>query len=1305
VLRDDGGTANGGQDTSLPRSFTITVRPINDAPAFTAGADQSVDEDAGARTVNGWASGISAGPANESAQALTFTVNVTNATNPALFAAGPAVSAAGELTYTPAADQNGAATITLRIGDDGGTANGGVDASAIQTFVITVNAVNDAPALTAGGALAYSENQAATAVDGTVAVADLDSASLVGATVAITGNYASGQDVLSYAAALGISGTFDAGTGTLTLTGTASAANYQTALRNVRYANSSNDPSTLARTVTWQVDDGGAVANLSNTPTSAITVATVNDPPTATGFTNLPVQAGIPITYPAGTLGGTDVEAGTTITLATTPDSVTGGAVTINGDGSFTFTSSPNTAAGSASFTYHVSDNGNPAPGANSAPATVSFSVSGPEIYFVKAAAVGAGDCTLGAECTLGTALTNIGARTNTRIYVNDGGGCCGNMGVTLNSGGWLIGPGVTGTTFDALFGIAAPAQGTLAARPTLGGQRPTLTGASATVTVHTGSAVRGLDVNVSAGANRGLVGAGRTGVVVTDLDVTSAGGNAIDLTNTSADFTGGGLNVVSTSGTGFSATGGGTITVTGGLNTISSTTGRAIVLKGVSLGSAGVTFATIGVTGSPTNLDALSFTSVSGPGAFSGGAVTVAGTTTGGDGIDITGSAAGFSFASATVNNAAGAGINLSGSNGVVTFTTVSISGAGGAGIAVANNTNAVSVNGGSIGNTTGADFAISGGSGNVTYSGTITDDVGPLVSVASATGGTKSFSGAITDGGDGDGSGIALTSNTGATISFSGGLTLSTGANPAFAATGGGTVNVTGGTNTIATTTGTSLNVTGTELGGAGLTFRSIAAGTTVGSTGNGIILDNTGTAAANGGVTVTGTGAAGSGGTIQHKTGADGSLTTGIGIYLNNTKNTSLSWMRLNDFDNYAIRGLNVNGFTLNGSVTNAIGAGKNGTSAASDEGSVSFGVRAGTTGLTGTASVTNTTIEDGLEDTFSVFNASGSLTLTMDNISVSGSGNDGVVTQSFGTATVSIDVRNSDFSSNVGDHFSATGDPTGVNSPNLTVHFGDNGANTLTGGAVGALGQGVTVQTGVGWAGTGAAFISNNSINGAVDTPININIGGPGTFRAMVHNNTIGTSGVVGSGSTGNKDAIRLIANGDASVDATPDGGTFTAAVTSNTIQQVSGRGIYALARDGGTSGDPIALNLTIRGNVLRESPTSGGQGIRVEAGATSTDDVRVHADIGGAGAPANVFADDWGTNLPSGIDFDEIRITHGFSGTSQFILTGLGANTANTATVATYLAGRNTLPGGGVGVASATIAGGGVYETGGPPPTP
>ena len=54
LLRDDGGTANGGKDTSLPQTFVINVTPVdevpvNDPPSFLKGANQSVWEDAGAR--------------------------------------------------------------------------------------------------------------------------------------------------------------------------------------------------------------------------------------------------------------------------------------------------------------------------------------------------------------------------------------------------------------------------------------------------------------------------------------------------------------------------------------------------------------------------------------------------------------------------------------------------------------------------------------------------------------------------------------------------------------------------------------------------------------------------------------------------------------------------------------------------------------------------------------------------------------------------------------------------------------------------------------------------------------------------------------------------------------------------------------------------------------------------------------------------------------------------------------------------------------------------------------------------------
>ena len=144
---DDGGTANGGNDTSAPQTFAIAVTALNDAPEFTPGASQSVPEDAGAQTVPGWATGIATGPSDESGQSVVFVVGNDS---PGLFAVQPQVAPDGTLTYTPAADASGTATVTVEAVDDGGDADGGSDTSAAQTFTIAVSEVNEAPSFTAG---------------------------------------------------------------------------------------------------------------------------------------------------------------------------------------------------------------------------------------------------------------------------------------------------------------------------------------------------------------------------------------------------------------------------------------------------------------------------------------------------------------------------------------------------------------------------------------------------------------------------------------------------------------------------------------------------------------------------------------------------------------------------------------------------------------------------------------------------------------------------------------------------------------------------------------------------------------------------------------------------------------------------------------------------------------------------------------------------------------------------------------------------------------------------------------------------
>jgi len=131
VVYDDNSTPL----SSNTASITVTVLPVNDIPAFSKGTDQTVCANSTVQIINNWATLISAGPANESSQSLTFIV--TNTNNP-LFSSQPSVDATGTLSYAPALNQSGTATVSVQIKDDGGTLNGGLDISAVQTFTINV---------------------------------------------------------------------------------------------------------------------------------------------------------------------------------------------------------------------------------------------------------------------------------------------------------------------------------------------------------------------------------------------------------------------------------------------------------------------------------------------------------------------------------------------------------------------------------------------------------------------------------------------------------------------------------------------------------------------------------------------------------------------------------------------------------------------------------------------------------------------------------------------------------------------------------------------------------------------------------------------------------------------------------------------------------------------------------------------------------------------------------------------------------------------------------------------------------------
>ena len=256
TLHDNGSTAGGGVNVSPAQTMTITVTPVNDAPTFTKGADESVSENAAAQTVTNWIIAKSAGPANESAQTLDFIVSNNNN---ALFSAQPVVSPTGTLTYTPATNANGSATVTIQIHDSGGTTGGGVNTSVAQTFTINVTTVDQAPTFNGGGNDTTPEDSGpqtmpawATAID---AGAPNESGQILTFTTSNTNpTLFSGQPAV------------DPISGDLTYTPAANA----------------NGSATVSVTLHDNGSTAGGGVNVSPAQTMTITVTPVNDAPTFT---------------------------------------------------------------------------------------------------------------------------------------------------------------------------------------------------------------------------------------------------------------------------------------------------------------------------------------------------------------------------------------------------------------------------------------------------------------------------------------------------------------------------------------------------------------------------------------------------------------------------------------------------------------------------------------------------------------------------------------------------------------------------------------------------------------------------------------------------------------------------------------------------------------------------------------------------------------------------------------------------------------------------------------------------------------
>ena len=159
----------------------------------------------------------------------------------------------GNRIYTSTSAEVGRDELVFEVDDgQGGTAKGTVALSIIPAV--------EAPTITTSpGAATYWMHDPPTVIDAGVTVTFARSPTLDGASVAITSGRFQLNDGLTFHQTGAIAGTYDENTGVLTLSGTAPVADYEAAMRTVRYFNHATPPTTDPRTITF--GSGGGAGN------------------------------------------------------------------------------------------------------------------------------------------------------------------------------------------------------------------------------------------------------------------------------------------------------------------------------------------------------------------------------------------------------------------------------------------------------------------------------------------------------------------------------------------------------------------------------------------------------------------------------------------------------------------------------------------------------------------------------------------------------------------------------------------------------------------------------------------------------------------------------------------------------------------------------------------------------------------------------------------------------------------------------------------------------------------------------------
>src|SRR4051812_34450725 len=208
-------------------TVTVTITGVNDAPV--AADDSATTDEDSTKTISVLSNDTDADGDALHVGSLDKTGTQGNVT----------INGDNTVTYDPnhkfdSLKPGDTATDTFKYKANDGSAD-----SNAATVTVTITGVTDAPVVKvgAGADATFTEQGAPVAVDGGLTVTDADSANLQSAKAQITtGRKATDSLTFTVPGGSGITGSYNSGTGVLTLSGSSSVANYQAALRSVKFS-------------------------------------------------------------------------------------------------------------------------------------------------------------------------------------------------------------------------------------------------------------------------------------------------------------------------------------------------------------------------------------------------------------------------------------------------------------------------------------------------------------------------------------------------------------------------------------------------------------------------------------------------------------------------------------------------------------------------------------------------------------------------------------------------------------------------------------------------------------------------------------------------------------------------------------------------------------------------------------------------------------------------------------------------------------------------------------------------------------